>query len=255
MENTAKPVFNDDSAEFFLPKGEGFQGPFRPSEIHARLLAKELSWVDHCYREKDGVWTRIADHPVFRDLQPSAPTPKPTAVPPPFKGGLPSVKWFIFADEVQSGPFEAVEVKRLIATSQLSGAAFLWNESFSEWKPVGEVDEFREVMPEQKSSGAERRAAPRKPLVAQVYVTNQKNVATAICRDVSVGGMQVLTDVIPGKPGETIRLNVLPPSASGLPAFVAEGVIVRVLEDGKGFSFRFTRISSEAKKAIEEYVA
>jgi hypothetical protein len=255
MENTNTPVFTEDQPEFFIPKGEGFQGPFRPSEIYQKVLSGNLSWMDHCYREKDANWIRIADHPVFRDLKPEAPKSKPAAIPPPFspKGAV-GIKWFLFLEGSQSGPYSESELERRIKTTQVSADAFAWNESMNDWKPLIELHPFKDWLgkPENK---AERRTAPRKPLVAQVYVTNQKEVVTAMCRDVSVGGMQVLTDRIPGKAGDSVRLNVLPPSESGLAAFVAEGVIVRLLEDGRGFSFRFTRLSDESRQAIEEYVS
>ena len=91
--------------------------------------------------------------------------------------------------------------------------------------------------------------------MAQVYVTNQAELATGICRDISVGGMQLLTDKIPGAVGSSIHLNVTPPKDSGLKPFVAEGLIVRILEDQRGFAFRFTQISNEAKQSIESYIA
>ena len=78
---------------------------------------------------------------------------------------------------------------------------------------------------------------------------------TGICRDISVGGMQVLTDTLPGPVGTAVRLNVTPPSDSGLKAFVAEGTVVRILEDQRGFSFRFTSISEDAKSSIERYIS
>ena len=37
-------------------------------------------------------------------------------------------------------------------------------------------------------------------------------------------------------------------------AFMATGRVVRILEDGRGFSFRFEKLSPKAKRAIEEYV-
>jgi hypothetical protein len=259
MENTSMPVFKENQAEFYLSRGEGFHGPFRPSEIYEKLMSKQVSWVDHCYREKDGVWTRISDHPVFRDLQPQAPAPRPGPIPPPFHHGKVTLKWYLFQNETQTGPFDEAEIKRLLGTAQIGQGAFLWNETMSDWQAVEDVEVFREQVLKaallESVKGADRRTAPRKPLVAQVYLTNQQDISTAICRDVSIGGMQVLTEQIPGQPGETIRLNVLPPADSGLPPFVAEGVIVRVLEDRKGFSFRFTRLSVEARQAIEEYVS
>ena len=67
--------------------------------------------------------------------------------------------------------------------------------------------------------------------------------------------MQVLTEHVPGGVGTAIRMNVTPPQDSGIHPFVAQGVVVRVLEDQRGFSFRFIEISDDAKKAIESYIA
>jgi c-di-GMP-binding flagellar brake protein YcgR len=84
-------------------------------------------------------------------------------------------------------------------------------------------------------------------------------VSTGICRDVSIGGMQVLTERTPGPVGTKIRLNVSPSVAQDAQAlfdpFVATGSVVRVLEDGKGFSFRFDSLSDDARNSIEKYIA
>lgn len=101
---------------------------------------------------------------------------------------------------------------------------------------------------------SERREAPRRPLVARLFLHNDKDVIIAVCRDISIGGMQVLTDRVPGPEGSTIKLNVSPGDPSRVKGFVAEGEIVRVLEDGRGFSFRFTKISEDAKKTIRKYI-
>jgi c-di-GMP-binding flagellar brake protein YcgR len=91
--------------------------------------------------------------------------------------------------------------------------------------------------------------------VARLFLSNDKEVVVAVCRDVSIGGMQVLTDHVPGEVGTVLKLNVSPAQDSkAVKGFVAEGEIVRVLEDGRGFSFRFTRLSEDARKAIGAYV-
>ena len=76
----------------------------------------------------------------------------------------------------------------------------------------------------------------------------------AVCRDISIGGMQVLTDRVPGPVGSKLKLNVSPGDPSKVKGFVAEGEIVRVLEDGRGFSFRFRKITEEARRTIEKYI-
>ena len=268
MENTNTIQFQDDQAVFYLADGNSYQGPFRPSEVYSQLQSKKISWVDYCYREKEGQWLRIADHPVFKPVQAAPPKPMPkSAPPPPPPKAEHAVQWFLFQNDTQTGPYAADELKRLSQSNQLASSAFVWQEKFTEWKPFGEVAELKSetaaspaklvlnTVAQDTAKAQERRVAPRKPLVAQIFLTNQKEILSGICRDISIGGMQVLADGVPGEVGETIRLNVTPPESSGLKTFVAEGVIVRILEDKRGFSFRFTRLADEAKKSIESYIA
>ncbi|NDG85347.1 MAG: DUF4339 domain-containing protein [Proteobacteria bacterium] len=256
MENTQTNRFEKNEAEFFLPAGSGFGGPFRPSEVQQKLDAGEIRWVDHCFRETEG-WVRICDHSLFKVLQPPAPEGKPKirSEPPPVPAEalVPRVKWYLFQHETQSGPYPAIELRRLAGTGQISPDAFVWQEAFRDWMPISEVPDFAGIASSGKKS--ERRESPRKPLVAGIYLTNDREVASGMCRDISVGGMQVLTDAIPGKPGDTIHLNVMPPDSSGLSPFVAHGTIVRILEDRRGFSFRFTGLGEEAKRSIERYIS
>lgn len=266
MENTNSIQFPNDQAEWFIAVGENYKGPFKAEEVYQKLQANEVTWVDHVYREKDGKWIRLADHAVFKVQQPEPPKPKPViaAPPPPPKKIEDETKWFLFQNDAQTGPYPTGEMKRLLSAGQVVQTAFVWQEQFSEWKPVGEVSELKDTAKQPPSAPAaavapskpqDKRAAPRKPFVAQTYITNNSNLVTGLCRDISIGGMQVLTDHVPGTVGTTIRLNVTPPQDSGLKPFVAEGVIVRILEDQRGFSFRFTQISDEAVKSIQSYVA
>lgn len=262
MENTNQNPFHPDTPEFFLSQAGSPIGPYRPSEIHQRLLAKELAWVDYCYREQEDQWIRICDHPVFQPLQ-AAPPPKPVLkkiVPPPSPLNRipPEPKWFLHQGEVQTGPYPESEIKRWIQTGQVSSDAYVWQDSLPDWQSIRDQPSFRGLLPAvsepAEPSSSEKRTHPRKPLAARIYMTNQKEVASGLCRDISVGGMQVLTDDLPGQAGDQIHLNVLPPADSGLHSFAARGIIVRILEDKRGFSFRFTDINPEAVRSIERYI-
>ena len=85
-----------------------------------------------------------------------------------------------------------------------------------------------------------------------MYIENKKEVFVGICRDISVGGMQVLVDHFPGRVGEKIAINVHPENTEY--NFVADGKIVRSLDGGQGFSFRFMNLSSESQNAIQRYL-
>ncbi len=259
MENTKQFQFEHDDASFFLSENDSVIGPYKPSEIVEKLNTKALSWADFTYQEAEGKWVRLCENAIFKAFQGEAPkvTPKKAVPPPPpMQSEKPQVKWFLFQNETQTGPYSESELRRQVQTGQILAQAYVWQEAFTDWKPILETSEFRPITssPVEKKP-EERRASPRKPLLAQVYLTNQKQLTAAVCRDISVGGMQVLTDEVPGKTGESIRLNVMPPASSGLRPFVASGVIVRILEDQRGFSFRFTEITDEAKRSIERYVS
>jgi hypothetical protein len=137
-----------------------------------------------------------------------------------------------------------------------------------------DVAEAKRVRDAKKASGAsgtsgakkaaveplmeEQRKAPRRPLVAKILMADHQALSVAVCRDISVGGMQVLTDQIPGAPGARIKLNVSPAGGKSgtklIEPFVAEGVIVRILEDGRGFSFRFDKLPERSREVIEDYI-
>lgn len=200
--------------------------------------------------------------------------------------------WYLHFGGSQFGPFSEAELSHVIEAQNVDDTAHVWKQGFSHWKKIKEVPALEKLLkpslpqvdapppfgseaapaPVVKLSGrsaggaskksgtkevknSERRSSPRKPLVARLFLSNDKEVVVAVCRDVSIGGMQVLTDHVPGEVGTVLKLNVSPAQDSkAVKGFVAEGEIVRVLEDGRGFSFRFTRLSEDARKAIGAYV-
>ncbi len=77
-----------------------------------------------------------------------------------------------------------------------------------------------------------------------------------MCRDISIGGMQVMTEYLPEKAGARLKLNVSPTDMSkpGFQPFVAEGIAVRIMDDRRGFSFRFENLSAESRVTIERII-
>ncbi|MCM2323048.1 MAG: GYF domain-containing protein [Oligoflexia bacterium] len=184
--------------------------------------------------------------------------------------------WFLHYNDSQFGPFSELEVSRFIAIGKVNGKVFAWRDGMDSWKRLEEVAEFRKTPPARKPTiskaepltggqgirvertvGKESRQEPRRPLVAKILMASENALVVGVCRDISVGGLQVLTDKVPGPVGSRVKLNV---SSTGddkktrITPFVAEGVIVRILEDGRGFSFRFDRLGDSARRAIEAYI-
>jgi hypothetical protein len=283
MENTGKVLFKDDSQQWFVALGTRWIGPMPASDVYAKIVSQEISWAHFIWRKGQKAWARACDVPEFQIAAPSAPpsslkeqviersqaTTKPAAsrMPPPpsEKNDLDAKIWFLHMNDTQYGPFSTPEIENMLTAGRITSRHYLWKEKMANWERVEKIAQFKLFLPATptaKSATPEnKRSAPRKPLIAKILLANDKTLVSAVCRDISIGGMQVLTDRAPGEVGEKIKLNVSPAETgkastaqSSFRPFVAEGVIVRMLEDGRGFSFRFDKISEAAKKSISAYV-
>ncbi|HLT22690.1 MAG TPA: GYF domain-containing protein [Bacteriovoracaceae bacterium] len=152
------------------------------------------------------------------------------------------------------GPFTLEQLKKLFKENRINGKTLLFKNGMKEWKLLGDFEDYQEIFEEVPPMIAEeeRRSAIRKPFVARMFVHNNETVFEGICRDISIGGMQVLTDQFKGKEGDRISINVHPQNTDY--HFTASGMVVRLLEGNAGFSFRFLNLSDEARKSIEKYI-
>jgi hypothetical protein len=264
MENTLNLLLKDTALKWYTVVNARPQGPLSAKEIVQRLQAGELNFASHVWKEGFTGWTRIYDVIDFKPLLPSEPATsliaeiqKTTqAAPPPL---APKQKeelrtWYLYLDEANYGPISDREVESLLESGRIGAATYMWQKGFSDWQQMKDISYWAKQVPSGKAKlpPADKRTAPRKPFETKILLTDGKEVGWAICRDISVGGMQVLMDSAPGPTGTTLKLNV---NAHGaVPGFACEGEIVRVLEDGRGFSFRFTHLTSDAKSAIEKYI-
>lgn len=292
MENTGKvlfPNFSDNQPQWYFAQGDRWVGPLTASDVYQKVLNQELSWADFVWKPGQAGWERICDLKTFQAAVPQLPPKtvqkevkeavKEAAAPAVRTAARRSVKapaqpkaatdmpseekiWFVYYNESQFGPFSASEVHRYLKIGKLNGRVFGWRDGMENWERLEKITDFGELSsakkppagPKTAAKAPDQRSAPRRPLVAKIVMTNQSAVAVAVCRDISVGGMQVLTDRIPGDVGARIRLNVSS-TEKKIEPFTAEGVIVRILEDGRGFSFRFEKLSDSAKRNIENYIS
>ncbi len=270
MENTGKVLFgNDTTPQWHVAVGEQTMGPMSTADVYDRIRSGELSWVHYVWKNGQAQWTRACDTPTFQVAMPQAPAKPPSGPPKP-----PVVKeirnWYLYYNDTQFGPFSAPEVQGSLEAGKLHGRVHAWKDGMGGWVRLEELAEFSHAAPQGSQKPAfelatsdDKRKAPRFPLIARILVADDAQVSVAICRDISIGGMQVLTDRLPGPVGTRLKLNVSPASAktstgkkvrSTIEAFVAEGEVVRILEDGRGYSFRFNKLPEKSRKAIESYI-
>ncbi|MGZ3687471.1 MAG: GYF domain-containing protein [Bdellovibrionota bacterium] len=280
MENTGSVRFENDSAQWYLALGERWVGPLTATDIYEKILKQELTWAHYVWKQGQAEWKRLCDVKTFQAALPQPPArtvqtevkeaakpaaksssrAKPPAAPPGARK-----EWYLFYNDSQYGPFSHDEVDRYLRVGKIHGRVHAWRDGMDGWERIEKIGLFHVPLDapartkgKQKDpshsleiEGVEQRNSPRRPLVAKLLVANQESVITGVCRDISVGGMQVLTEKVPGPVGTRLKMNVSP---SGMEPFVAEGLVVRILEDGRGFSFRFERLGENAKRAIESYI-
>lgn len=283
MENTEKVLFADDKPQWYVAMGDRWVGPISASDVYERVKSQKISWAHFVWKPGEKEWKRLCDVKMFKAAVPDEPSKeiqkevkevsreviresKPIVRTAAARSAAVSAVsddqgWFLYYNETQFGPFAKDEVIRFLNVGKINRRVHAWRSGIANWTRLEEIASFKAAIAElkpapktakkEKEEKPEHRQTPRRPMVAKILVANEREVADAVCRDISVGGMQVLTDRVPGKVGEKIRLNV---TAASLEPFVAEGVIVRFLEDQKGFSFRFDRLSDQAKRSIEQYI-
>ena len=295
MENTGNVLFDDRTQEWFVALGNRWQGPMTAAEVYRKVVNQDISWAHFIWKKGQPNWSRICDTPTFQPAVPHAPTRNvqeevrersqetqrssakpsvrqagPRKGPPPAPTDDEDVDqkiWCLYFNSTQFGPFSSSEIEAMLDSGKIQPRVHVWKDGMSGWERLERLPQFQQFLttapaipaptPAPSKKKSEQREGPRRPLVAKILLSNDESVVVGVCRDISVGGMQVLTDRIPGEVGSKVKLNVSPPDGEKgkFKPFVAHGRIVRLLEDGRGFSFRFERITDAAKRAIDAYIA
>ncbi len=155
--------------------------------------------------------------------------------------------------ENEYGPYSLSLVKKLFDEKRINGKTLIFSPGMDDWTFLADIPIFEKLFFELPPiiDEVDRRKSKRKPFVARLLFHDHTEVFEGICRDISIGGLQILVADCPLTIGSTISMNVHPDNRER--SFVAQGKIVRALTDNLGFSLRFLGLNDEAKKSIEEY--
>lgn len=258
---------------YYVQKGNR-QGPVAVEVIMAMIAKQELRPEDFVWKKGFENWKKIKEVPELEakpELEPE-PEMEPETFPaaPVAKEEVKEFSFMGFDPNERSifirigndrggapsdyGPFDLKQLKQLFKENRINGKTFIFTTSMKEWKVLADVPDYQEFFEELPPviKETDRRAGTRKPFIARLFVQNNKKLFEGICRDISIGGMQILVDDFKGQAGDKITVNVHPENTDY--HFVAAGVVVRVLEGNAGFSFRFQSLNDEAQRAIEKYI-
>jgi hypothetical protein len=156
--------------------------------------------------------------------------------------------------ETEYGPFSLNQIKKAYEEKRISEKTFIFTPGMSTWVLLGDFELFEKIsgVPAEEVSDDDRRISVRKPFIARLFFHDNNNVYEGICRDISVGGLQILVSDFPCQVDDKVSLNVHPDNSDY--HFTASGRVVRKLEGDSGFSMRFEDLSSEAVTSIQAYV-
>lgn len=253
---------------YYVQKGNR-QGPVAIEVIEQMMTNQDLKSEDFVWKKGFENWKKIKDVEELnrKDISPIPEIALPPEIKPApqkeisLKDLAPDDRILyvrIGADRGEStsdyGPFSVKQLKQLFKENRINGKTFAFIRGSKEWKILADFPEYQEIFEELPPviKDSDKRVALRKPFIARLFIQNNKSLYEGICRDISIGGMQILVDNFKGGAGDKITINVHPENSDY--HFTAAGVVVRLLEGNSGFSFRFHALSDEAKRAIEKYV-
>jgi hypothetical protein len=157
-------------------------------------------------------------------------------------------------DEAEYGPFSFDLLKKLFNENRVNAKTFIYAAGMKSWTFIGDTPVFQtefSSLPAEISDN-DRRINIRRPFVAKILFTDNQEVYEGVCRDISIGGLQILVADVPVNVKDVVSLNVHPDNTNY--HFIAEAEVVRVVPGNAGLSVRFTNLTSEAKKTIMSYV-
>ena len=254
------------SVDWYYVEGEKRVGPVKEEQLIKKIKEGTLGDDNFVWKKGFDNWKKLKDCDDLPDMEDES-LEIPTIVKSSNKR---DINWDSIKDnekvflikigidrggqEVEYGPYSLNILKKAAAEGRINGKTLLFVSGMNSWEFLSDLPIYDDIFDDQKEdlSGDDRRKNKRKPFVARMFYHNDSIVYEGICRDISVGGLQVLVDSFPGKIGDDISLNVHPENTEY--SFVAGGKIVRILDGNQGFSLRFIDLSDEAKDSIEAYL-
>lgn len=160
------------------------------------------------------------------------------------------------ASESEYGPYTIENLKLAYNQNRINGKTYIFIVGMSGWKFLAETPLFKKITEDKppEINEDQRRQNIRKPFIARLLFvgSNSSEPYEGICRDISIGGLQILVANYPGEVNDILEFNVHPDNSEH--GFTAKGKIVRLLDGGQGFSLIFTDLSEESEKAIKSYL-
>ncbi len=149
------------------------------------------------------------------------------------------------------GPYSLNFLIKLYKENRVNGHSLIFTPGLSNWTYLAEIPIYTQLFNDGPPP-INQREEPRKPFVARILFHNGEDVFEGVCRDLSVGGTQVLIADFPGKIKEEVFLNIHQENTHY--KISAKGIVSRILNDKSGVFIRFKDLDSAASELIKSYM-
>jgi hypothetical protein len=263
---------------FYLSRKGEQVGPWSVDNILTKLESRELSWTDYLFDDSSKEWVLIMDHSKFSaafkswvqpgPIKESRPHTQPDPVLP--KSSKNGRDWFILKDSNKHGPFDYLELVRMLQEKRLYEYDFVWSASLPQWQRIAEAEAFQaeKIKALQESSEKEiqevffRRRYARVSYGASLLVHDSRSVWKGQGLELSPGGAGIVVKEANLTPGQTLFLHFK--AGDGVPPFNAICTVVskQYVENVEGseskekavrYGVKFTNISQSIQRAIRSY--
>ena len=258
-------------SSWYYVVGRERNGPVAKQEIEKLYRFGTLNKESHVWREGFSNWEKLKKTEDFSSLFVSQGLPPELNIPdlpsleqeapreplddlePDEKGIHVKVGYDRGGEEVEYGPYSINQLKRAYKEKRINDKSYIFVTGMQNWVLLGDSPLFSQLSTDSVNlTEQDRRKSVRRPVTANIIFHNNQKVYDGICRDISIGGMQVLVGDFPACVGEAVTLNVHPDNSGH--SFTAKGKIVRLLDGGQGFSLRFSQLDQQAKESLLSYI-
>ena len=266
-----KGVYTVVMASWYYVIGRERNGPVAKQEIEKLYRFGTLNEDSHVWREGFSNWEKLNKTEDFAPLFAAHGLPPELDIPelPGMGEPAPKEPWDNLdpdektihikvgydrgGEEVEYGPYSINQLKRAYKERRINDKSYIFIPGMQNWVLLGDSPLFSQLSSAPVTlTEQDRRKSVRRPVTANIIFHNNQKVFDGICRDISIGGMQVLVGNFSARIGEGVTLNVHPDNSSH--SFTAKGKIVRLLDGGQGFSLRFSELDQQAKESLLSYI-
>jgi hypothetical protein len=266
-----------------FPASYQLLGPFTESELRAELRSGRISMSDLLFAPDRSIrWRRMYEvkELLLEALLPSSdelgqfekearerienidPQTGKTMFPTKSLVSSKKKEWYLQAEGAEFGPFNHLEVGRILESKKLNGKIFAWKNGLSNWMEAHSLEQVLAGLSiaERTSKyviekGFNRRIHVRASMIATVSVTVKGRTSVGLCLDISAGGLQVgKWDVLVQENGK-YTLLITPLATSGCPPFSVRSQVTWVGHRSQLTGFRFLDFETpEDQEYLTDYL-